>query len=104
MIAIQNQISVLTKILTTKHQQLQIEEYQQVLTANLKKSSPPSSSRSRHNSTNQDNISHGSKKDMTLSASEKKLNEMNVQNIVDEERLIDTPNEDNSDGRGCSIS
>lgn len=107
MLAIQNQISVLTKILTTKHQQLQIVEYQQALTAaTMKKSTPPSSNRSRHNSTNQDNLSHGSKKekkDVAMSANDKKLNEIIVQNSV-EEQFDDTPEEDSSNGRGCNIS
>ncbi|KAL3288872.1 hypothetical protein HHI36_003318 [Cryptolaemus montrouzieri] len=107
MLAIQNQISVLSKILTTKHQQQQIIEYQQALSATLKKATTPSVSRSRNNSSNQDSVSQGSKKekkDSMVVASDKKLNEISVQSSIEINSSGDNINDETSDNRGCSIS
>ncbi|KAK9874059.1 hypothetical protein WA026_002414 [Henosepilachna vigintioctopunctata] len=106
MLAIQNQISVLSKILSTKTQQQQIIEYQQALSATLKKASFPSISRSRHNSSNQDSVSHGSKKEKrdSLGTSDKMLNEIAVPSSISENSLGDTINDESSDHRGCNIS
>ncbi|VEN43335.1 unnamed protein product [Callosobruchus maculatus] len=54
MVAIQNQISVLSRILETKIQQQQITEYQQAVSASLNKVSSPILARSRKTSSNQD--------------------------------------------------
>ncbi|CAH0551725.1 unnamed protein product [Brassicogethes aeneus] len=67
MMAIQNQISVLTKILETKIQHQQIIEYQQAVLSKI--SSPPAPSRSRKSSSNQDVSSQGgSSKDRAVAA------------------------------------
>ncbi|KAK4884322.1 hypothetical protein RN001_000593 [Aquatica leii] len=57
MLAIQNQISVLSKILTTKIQQQQIQEHQQAVSATFSKLMSPAPSRSRKTSSNQDSTS-----------------------------------------------
>lgn len=54
MLAIQNQISVLSKILATKIQHQQILEHQQAVSASLKKATTPVPARSRKTSANQD--------------------------------------------------
>lgn len=54
MLAIQNQIPVLSKILATKIQQKQLVEHEEALNASMKKLSLPTPSRSRKTSTNQD--------------------------------------------------
>ncbi|RZB39825.1 RIC1 -like [Asbolus verrucosus] len=64
MLAIQNQISVLSKILETKIQHQKIIEYQQAVSASLNKISSTAPSRSRKTSSNQDGSSQcGSIKD-----------------------------------------
>ncbi|KAK5648957.1 hypothetical protein RI129_003849 [Pyrocoelia pectoralis] len=57
MLAIQNQISVLSKILATKIQQQQIQEHQQAVSATFSKHMTPIPSRSRKSSSNQDSTS-----------------------------------------------
>ena len=81
MLAIQNQISVLSKILETKVQHQKIIEYQQAVSASLNKISSPIPTRSRRISSNHDSSSQcGSLKDKkpsNLDASDK-LNEVNT--------------------------
>lgn len=78
MLAIQNQISVLSKILATKVQHQQSIEHQQALSASLKKTTTPVLSRSRKTSTNQETSSQsGSSKEKAGNGSNS-----NVDNIL----------------------
>lgn len=78
MLAIQNQISVLSKILATKVQHQQNIEHQQAVSASLKKSTTPVLSRSRKTSTNQDTSSQsGSSKEKSGNGSNS-----NIDNIL----------------------
>lgn len=77
MLAIQNQISVLSKILATKIQHQQIIEHQQAVSASLKKATTPVLSRSRKTSTNQDTSSQsGSNKEKSGTGSNSNIDKM----------------------------
>lgn len=77
MLAIQNQISVLSKILTAKVQHQQILEHQQAVSA--KKATTPVLSRSRKTSTNQDTSSqNGSNKEKSGISG----NNSNIDNVL----------------------
>lgn len=77
MLAIQNQISVLSKILATKIQHQQIIEHQQAISASLKKATTPVLSRSRKTSTNQDSSSQsGSSKEKSGGGSNSNIDKM----------------------------
>lgn len=111
MLAIQNQISVLTKILTTKIQHQQILEHQQAVSATLSKIASPPPARSRKSSSNQDASSQsGSIKEkvstvpMSVSSNER-LNEAatNVNLTKDSVHSSDKTNVQ-EEGTGCSIS
>lgn len=83
MIAIQNQISVLSKILAAKVQHQQTIEQQQAMSASVKKVTTPVLSRSRKTSANQDTSSQsGSSKEKSGSG-----NNSNTDNV-----LCDTKN------------
>ncbi|CAH1163628.1 unnamed protein product [Phaedon cochleariae] len=83
MLAIQNQISVLTKILETKIQHQQIIEYQQAVSANLNRVTTPKPTRSRKSSSNHDAGSNqGTSSDKMVASiasshSNERLNEAN---------------------------
>lgn len=82
MLAIQNQISVLGKILETKIQHQQIIEYQQAVSASLHKvSAPPPPSRSRKTSSNQDASSQSS------SSKDRKIAGGNISGNVTTEKI-----------------
>lgn len=90
MVAIQNQISVLTKILATKVQHQQTIEHQQAISATVKKAITPVLSRSRKTSANQDTSSQsGSSKEKSGSGSN-----TNTDNV-----LCDTNNSSEVEGR-----
>lgn len=81
MLAIQNQISVLSKILETKVQHQKIIEYQQAVSASLNKLSTPIPARSRKTSSNHDSSSQSGsikeKKNINLTnTTNDKLNEI----------------------------
>lgn len=79
MLAIQNQISVLTKILETKIQQQQIVEYQQAVSASLNKVTSPKPNRSRKTSSNQDgNLSNVKDKKLTSTTSNNSIEKVSV--------------------------
>lgn len=108
MSAIQNQISVLSKILTTKIQHQQILEHQQAISASMKKATTPVLSRSRKSSTNQDTSSQsGSNKEKSggghNSNIDKMLSESN--NLSDVERNTgDSENSIIPESTGCTVS
>lgn len=108
MLAIQNQISVLSKILATKIQHQQIIDHQQAVSASLKKMSTPTPSRSRKTSTNQETSSQsGSGKEKAgnisnVHASNERLQEVsNVNEIVNEVIANDSSIPEST---GCTIS
>lgn len=76
MLAIQNQISVLSKILATKVQHQQNIEHQQAVSAAVKKATTPVLSRSRKTSTNQDTSSQSG-------SSKEKSGSGNNSNVID---------------------
>lgn len=93
MLAIQNQISVLTKIVETKIQQQQIVEYQQAVSASLNKVTSPKPSRSRKPSSNQDGNLLSNIKDKKLTSatsnnSNESVSEVNS-NVVSENTVRD---------------
>jgi hypothetical protein len=113
MLAIQNQISVLSKILETKIQHQKIIEHQQAVSASLNKISSPIPTRSRKTSSNYDNSSQcGSikeKKNMNVPSNHNandRLNEIktktsNVKEGKDNEVIIDAAVQESN---GCVIS
>lgn len=106
MLAIQNQLSVLTKILETKVQQQQIVEYQQAVSASLNKVSSPQLSRSRKPSSNQDGnlINNNKNKSATSNSSIDKGNEVHL-NVVNENSCKNIVENDlNSERTGCVVS
>lgn len=111
MLAIQNQISVLSKILATKIQHQQILEHQQAISATLSKVTSSGQPRSRKTSSNHDSstqsgiIKEKIETTTTNVLSSDKLNESasipsnkeSVQNISKENQTV-------QEGTGCSIS
>ncbi|XP_031329698.1 guanine nucleotide exchange factor subunit Rich isoform X2 [Photinus pyralis] len=89
MLAIQNQISVLTKILATKIQQQQIQEHQQAVSATFTKHMAPIPSRSRKSSSNQDSTSQSG------TVKEKRVNSSTSHSA--NERLAEVPQTDLED-------
>lgn len=108
MLAIQNQASVLSKILATKIQHQQIIQHQQAVSASLKKLVTPTP-RSRKSSTNQDSSSQsGSNKDRVNSGSNSGDNKQretevggNISDNAEEERIESTVLPEST---GCSVS
>lgn len=110
MLAIQNQVSVLTKILETKIQQQQIVEYQQAVSVSLNNITSPKPSRSRKLSSNQDGNLLSNIKDKKLltsttsNNSREKMNEVHS-NAVKESRVRDiNENKSAPESTGCVIS
>lgn len=111
MLAIQNQISVLTKILETKMQQQQIIEYQQAVSASLTKMVSPTiqqqqrsrkiSNNSNNNTDNSTSSQCGEKNDIDLKLNDNKsclnVNQTNLNNIDDDNNII-------PESTGCIIS
>lgn len=109
MLAIQNQISVLSKILENKLQQQKIIEYQQNLKNTLKKVSSQIPARSRNSSTNDSNSQTSSSKEnkATVSNSIVKEKESNVKKDCDTNINAKTDEAEDSflpESTGCVIS
>ncbi|CAH1997694.1 unnamed protein product [Acanthoscelides obtectus] len=111
MLAIQNQISVLSRILETKIQQQQITEYQRAVSASLNEVASPVLSRSRKTSSNQDNArnSHPILREKKIpsvggNTMTDKLNEAVANNVTD--GAVNGQLEKNgvAEGSGCVIA
>ncbi|KAG5887614.1 hypothetical protein JTB14_002623 [Gonioctena quinquepunctata] len=107
MLAIQNQISVLTRILDTKIQHHQIMEYQQALSATLIKATPKQP-RSRKPSSNQDGGTHQTpaieKLGSSNSSNSIEMSSEGKPSIVNENVDKDVESHVIPDSTGCTIS
>ncbi|KAF5272536.1 hypothetical protein FQA39_LY07860 [Lamprigera yunnana] len=110
MLAIQNQLSVLSKILTTKIQQQQIQEHQQAVSATFSKLMLSTPTRSRKSSSNQDSNCQSATTKEKLSSTyinhsnNERLSDSSngaIANIDDEGFANDNATPENS---GCVIS
>ncbi|EFA06481.2 guanine nucleotide exchange factor subunit Rich [Tribolium castaneum] len=117
MLAIQNQISVLSKILETKIQHQKIVEYQQAVSASLNKLSTPIPARSRKTSSNHDNSSQSGsvkeKKNINITTSHSTTDKLNEMNPINSSSCAKTINQENNnqvedaiipESTGCVIS
>lgn len=106
MLAVQNQLSVLTKILETKVQQQQIVEYQQAVSESLNKVSSPQPSRSRKPSSNPDCniISNSKNKSSPSNNSSDKGNSADNLTVVNKNSYINVVNDPNTEKTGCVVS
>lgn len=111
MLAIQNQISVLKRILDTKIQNEQIVEYQRAVSATLDKVTSPKPTRSRKTSSNQDpsgGVQSVGKDKKAISNSSNHsaegLKEVHAINFVESNNNDESENHVIPESTGCTVS
>lgn len=105
MLAIQNQISVLSKILATKIQHQQILEHQQAVTAKLSKVVPPQTNRSRKTSSNETSSQCGSNKEKLQTHGNMVSSDLtNTNNNCDKEKVTINDTSPTNEASGCILS